>query len=161
MTETSQAEFIGNIQKALKRRNAATGSITDLIKTRPYPADDRILADITARPGRDQDALIVRLTEAGKPLNMVTRAVPNASAAADAIAEIVAEKESEWGDEKSVVAWNHPLVASLELARSLAPLNTWVSFPDTFSGPNRIADFQSRSAEALCEIGRASCRERV
>ena len=152
MTETSQAEFIGNIQKALKRRNAAAGSITDLIKTRPDPADDRILAGIAARTKPDRDALIARLTETGKPLNMATRTVPNASAAADAIAEIVAEKESEWGDEKSVVAWNHPLVASLELDRRLAPLDTRVSFPETFSGPNRIADFQSRSAEALCGI---------
>jgi len=152
MTETSQAEFIGNIQKALKRRSASTGSISDLIQTRPDPVDDRILAGIAARTRPDQDALIARLTETGKPLNMVTRAVPNAAAAADAIAEIVAEKESEWGDEKSVVAWNHPLVESLELDRRLAPLDTRVSFPDTLSGPNRIANFQSRAAEALCGI---------
>ncbi len=155
MTETSQAEFIGNIQKALKRRGASTGSITDLVQTRPTPADDRILAGIAARTGPDQDALIARLTETGKPLNMVTRSVPSAAAAADVIAEIVAEKESEWGDEKSVVAWNHPLVESLELDRRLAPLDTRVSFPDTFSGPNRIADLQSRSAEALCGISSA------
>ncbi len=74
------------------------------------------------------------------------------SAAADAIVETVAEKESEWGDAKSVVAWNHPLVESLELDRRLAHLDTRVSFPDTFSGQTRITDFQSRSAEALCGI---------
>ena len=152
MTETSQAEFIGTIKKALNREDSPARPFPELIQTRPDPADDRIIAGIAARTGRDRDALIARLTEIGKSLNMVTRVVPTAAVAADAIAEIVAEKESEWGDEKSVVAWNHPLVASLELDRRLAPLDTRVSFPETFSGPNRIADFQSRSAEALCGI---------
>jgi L-lactate dehydrogenase complex protein LldG len=152
MTNTGQSQFIGRIEKALKRRNKTARPFPELIQTRPDSDDDRILAGITARTVEKRSALIARLTETGKPLNMVSRAVPNAAAAADAIAEIVAEKESEWGDAKSVVAWNHPLVESLGLARRLAPLDTRVSFPDTFSGRNRIADFQSRSAEALCGI---------
>ena len=152
MTETTQAEFIGTIEKALNRRGNAARPFTDLIQTRPEPADERILAGMAARNRTDRDALIARLTETGKPLNMITRAVPDAAAAADAIAEIVAEKGSEWGNEKSVVAWNHPLVESLEIDRRLAPMDIRVSFPDTLSGHNRLVDFQSRSAEALCGI---------
>ena len=70
MSETSQAEFIGNIQRALKRRSASVASITDLIRIRPEPDDERILSGIKARTRKDQGVLFDRLAKAGKPLRI-------------------------------------------------------------------------------------------
>ena len=152
MTETRQADFIGTIKKALNRGQTPGRPFSELIQTQPGPDDDRLLAGIKARTGKERNKLLARLTEIAKPLNTVVRTVPNASAAADAVVEILAEKASEWSDTKSVVAWNHPLVESLELDRRLAALDTRTSFPDTLAGQHRLADFQSRAAEALCGI---------
>jgi len=149
MTETSQADFIGTIQKALGRENRPAGSFADLVQTRPNPEDEPILAGIAARTETQRTALFDKLVQTGKQLNLVVRALPDSIAAADAIAAIVAEKQSEWGDEKAVVAWNHPLVDSLELDRRL---DVPVSTLDMFTGPNRLADFQAQSAQALCGI---------
>ena len=152
MTETSQATFIGTIQKALGLERTPARPFAELVQTRPDPTDDRLLAGIAARTGQAQSKLIDELAEVGKPLNLVTLAVPDISTAANAIVEIVAEKQPEWGDEKWVVAWNHPLLDRLELDRRLAPFDTRVSFPDTWTGESRIADFQACSARALCGI---------
>ena len=56
-----------------------------------------------------------------KPINLNVRVLKDDQSATAAIADLVRNKAPEWGDQKSVVAWKHPLIDGLYLAEALAP----------------------------------------
>ncbi len=64
--------------------------------------------------------LLEALKEKGAPINLYVSLVPDKAAAAWAIRELAAEKSTEWGGEKQVAVWDHPLVNSLGLEGELA-----------------------------------------
>ena len=74
--------------------------------------------------------LLERLIEAGKSVNVGVMVEKDADSAAASISKIAAEKSAEWGDQKLVVAWDHPLVKRLALAACLRPLDIPVYFAD-------------------------------
>ncbi len=152
MTEIRQAEFIGNIQKALNRPDSDTRSLKDIIQTEPDSDDLRLLEKIRNRDKKVRLALLERITEAGKLLNMVVIAEKDTASIAASIAEIAAGKNSEWGDKKSVIAWDHPLVKNLDLFTSLEPLNIPVYFPGAMAGADWQAKFRIQAESALIGI---------
>ncbi|MCP4545600.1 MAG: lactate utilization protein C [bacterium] len=73
--------------------------------------------------------------------------------AAREMAAIVLEQEPEWGAEKSVVAWRHPLVEGLKLPEALAPHRVPVHFCDhDVSSPVEKQVFVTKAATACVGI---------
>ena len=105
MTEIRQAEFIGKIKKALNRPDSDTRSLKDIIQKEPGSDDIRLLEKIRSRNKKMRLALLDRIIETGKLLNMVVIAEKDTASIAPSIAKIAAGKNSEWGDKKSVIAW--------------------------------------------------------
>lgn len=152
MTEIRQAEFIQTIKNALNRSADDARSLPDIIQNDPQPDEIQLLGEIRNRDAKMQRALLETMTAAGKPLNMVVSAKKDTAAIAAAIVKIAADRNSEWGDKKTVVAWDHPLVENLALPASLDALNVPVYFPGTMPGTDRQAAFRARAEEALIGV---------
>ena len=152
MAETGQAEFIGNIKKALRRPDSDTRSLKDIIREKPGSGDLRLLDKIRNRDRNMRLDLLDRIIENGKLLNMVVIAEKDTASVAASIVKIAAGKNSEWGEKKSVIAWDHPLVKSLALSNRLEPLNIPVYFPGAMTGNDREAKFRVQAESALIGI---------
>jgi len=120
MTTENQNEFIEKVKAALGY------ALTDL---RPSPdqlgAEDSgrhsgILQKIHNRSSDERNKLLDLLIERGKPLNLKVIPKKDTRAASQAIKELVQEKSPEWGSQKSVAAWKHPLIQKLRLPEILA-----------------------------------------
>lgn len=87
--------------------------------------DERVnlLEKINNRTEKERDELLNKLVERGKPLNIKVIPLKDLRAVSMAIAELVAQKEPEWGGRKSVVAWKHPLIEELNLSEVLSKQN--------------------------------------
>ena len=131
MKPSERVNFLEKIRKALNRGDAAERSLEDIIRNQPDVGDARLLEKIAGRDNTSQIALLERLTKAAQSVNVTVVIEKDADSAAASIARIAAEKTAEWGDEKVVVAWDHPLVRSLSLVNRLKPLDIPVYFPDT------------------------------
>jgi L-lactate dehydrogenase complex protein LldG len=130
MSASGRVEFIENIRKALDRNDSFQRSLDDMIQNEPDADDLRLLETIAGRDTTAHLALVDRLMDAGKRVNVGVLTVMDAAAAGAAIVKIAAEKNAEWGDRKVVVAWDHPLIKRLGLSACLAPLDIPVYFPD-------------------------------
>ncbi|MBW1945685.1 MAG: hypothetical protein JRJ51_23065 [Deltaproteobacteria bacterium] len=71
MTEIDQAEFIGNIKKALNRKDSFKLKLEDILQSVPDSADLRLLEKIKGRGKKRRLALLNRLAETGRLLNIV------------------------------------------------------------------------------------------
>jgi len=117
---TRQKRFIETIQIALGRDPARPVSFADIFpEPEPGKVDSR-LQTVRNRSDQQRQALLTHLKAQGKPLNLDVVAVKDIAAAADSIAALVREKKPEWGAEKQVAAWQHPLVGELNLTEKLA-----------------------------------------
>jgi len=152
MTEIGQAEFIGNIKKALNRTDSCKLTLKDIIPGVPDTADLRLLEQIEGRSKKMALALFNQVAETGRLLNMVVIAEKDAASASATISRIAAEKKSEWGDKKTVVAWDHPLVRSLDLAAQLQAHDIPVYYPDLKSGEKWQKEFGMRAANSFIGI---------
>ena len=130
MSTANQEEFINRIKMALGKPFAESRPKTDLF-SREMSAETRaILARIKNRSAGDRKKLIETLTEAAGPIHLTVRTCVDINAVTAAIAEVVRDKDPEWGDKKRVVAWQHPLVESLNLPGALADQGVPVFFTD-------------------------------
>lgn len=152
MTDLSQAEFIGNIQKALNRRASGAPALQDIITTAPDADDIRLLETIRNRGAQQHRALLERITAVGKSLNIVVRAEKDPAAMTAAIATIATENSAEWGERKTIIAWDHPMVNDLALPAGLKALNMPVYFPGTASGARGQAEFRAHAERALIGV---------
>jgi len=152
MTEIGQAEFIGNIKKALNRKDSCKLTLEDIIQSIPGSADSGLLEKIKGRSKKMRLALLNRLAETGKLLNMVVTTEKDATSAAASILRIAVEKNSEWGDKKTIVAWDHPLVKSLDLSVHLQAHDIPIFYPDIKSGPRWKKEFSMQAASSFIGI---------
>jgi L-lactate dehydrogenase complex protein LldG len=130
MENSNQTDFMNNIKKALGH------SGDDLERQKmffnlPMSEKDRtILKGIENRTPQEKEKLLETMIEAAKPINLNVIVLPDAASVSSAIVELVREKEPEWGNKKSVAAWKHPLIASLNLAAALSEQDVSVYFTD-------------------------------
>ncbi|MEJ2718842.1 MAG: lactate utilization protein [Deltaproteobacteria bacterium] len=119
MTPNDQERFIGNVRSALRLSPNDTRCFQDLVAqaSDEYAA---LIPRIKNRSDAERLELLDRLIEEGKTLNLEVIPLPDAESVASAIAQLVEEKEPEWGSTKSVVAWQHPLIERLDLAKAMA-----------------------------------------
>jgi L-lactate dehydrogenase complex protein LldG len=152
MTENGQAEFIGHIEKALKREDSSRPTLKDLIQSVPDSTDLRLLENIKGRGKEMRLPLFDQLAETGRLLNMVITRETDLASVATSISRIAVEKKPEWGDKKSIVAWDHPLVRSLDLSVHLQGHDIPIYYSDNKSGEKWQKEFTNRAANSFIGI---------
>ena len=117
----TRRSFIATVQAALGRRSTVTNRFEDVFPEPEAALVNERLKSLTNRSPEQQQKLLALLTERGQPLNIEVVAVPDPEEAAGFIAELVRTKAPEWGGKKQVAAWQHPLIAQLDLEKVLEP----------------------------------------
>jgi L-lactate dehydrogenase complex protein LldG len=134
MENSNQTEFINNIKQALGH------SAGDLERNRKFfdlpmsEKDQTILKGIKNRTPEEKEILLETMIDAAKPINLNVIVLPDVSSVTSAIVDLVREKEPEWGHKKSVAAWKHPLIASLNLTAALSGQDVSVYFTEFEDG---------------------------
>ncbi len=122
METSGQKDFISRIKKALGHSADDRAGMADLFDL-PMSEEDRgILQGIRDRTVNQKQKLLTTLIEAAKPINLNVIALADESAVAEAIVELVQQKEPEWGEQKSVASWKHALIERLNLSEGLESL---------------------------------------
>jgi len=121
--QTNQESFIRNLRNSLGKGtddiDARKATVFTSAKAEPPEGQDALLDTIRTRDRQAQLKLLDGLIEEGKPLNLNVVPVKDAAEASAAIAQLVSETAPEWGDKKSLVQWDHPLVGELDLEAAL------------------------------------------
>ncbi len=152
MDTSEQAVFISRIRSALghspdRRRNA-----NELFTGRSAGETGKILDRIKNRTETERQQLLDRLAEMAEPLNLNVIVLKDPPSVTAAIADLIREKDPEWGDQKSIVTWKHPLIESLNLPDALGDQNV----------PVYITELKDNEAEeTLGEKERARLRKYV
>ena len=123
MDNSDQQEFIGRIRSALGYAAAQQRTPQAICTSRFTDETAAILNRIKKRSAADRQQLIDRLIEMAAPINLKVTVLKDRAAAIAAIADLVRDKAPEFSDRKQVVMWQHPLLASLSLAETLASQN--------------------------------------
>ncbi len=115
-----EALFFQTLRRALGHPPEAARTAGDLFPAEPSAEDRRLLALVAGRTEKEREELVSRLFAAARPLHLEVRVLDDLAAAREALLRLVAEKSPEWGGEKQLVAWSHPLIAGMGLAEPLA-----------------------------------------
>jgi L-lactate dehydrogenase complex protein LldG len=126
--------------------------LENLIQSNPEAADSALLSHIQGRNRKARLSLLKRLIASGQDLNVAVTAAATVASVSDSIREIAANSDAEWEDRKRVVAWNHPLIDSLELASTLDSLDIPVHVPETAAGESEISLFRTQAETAMIGI---------
>ena len=117
--DSNQYNFIKTIQQALgKSSSSARPDRSELFDTRPRDLENQLKTYIN-KSKQEQKALLDLFIEQAEIINMKVIPVENLSMAGLAIKELVQNTEPEWGNKKSVIAWQHPLIDQLNLEKIL------------------------------------------
>jgi L-lactate dehydrogenase complex protein LldG len=149
MDENHRAEFLENVRKSL--RVDGKRDREDLFR-RKAGCESADIPEMTRRRGASSRLELLQITaEAAGQLNISLVTVKGAPEAGEKIAELAREKNPEWGDEKSVVLWNHPLVLETNVENLLRERNIRVFFPPC-AGKNEKDVFIKDSAAAFIGV---------
>jgi len=147
MNTSNQEAFIGNIRSALGKSSHDLPGDTDLCVSRFTDETQAILNRISNRSRAERQRLLDRFIEMAAPINLNVIVSKDELSTAAAIADLVGQKDPEWGDRKSIVAWQHPLIERLNLADALADQKVPVSVTE-------ITDADSDEVSALKQRNR-------
>ena len=135
MYGNGQVIFLDNIRKAL--RVEANRARPDLFCRQ---SDEElmpiILSRISSRTYSSRLQLLEKMIEAGKPVNLNVIPVKTLPEAAQEIIKLACEKKPEWGDEKRVVLWKHPLLEEMNIGEIFREHNISTVFPDQHDAGN-------------------------
>jgi L-lactate dehydrogenase complex protein LldG len=120
MDTADQIAFMRRIRTALGHAPDIARKVPELFAQAPTAEELQLLDRIQRRSPAEREALFAQLVEAGKPLRLNVTPVADAASAAAAVLGLIEEKSPEWGTRKSVTAWRHPLVESLQLGHAFA-----------------------------------------
>ncbi|MCK4986333.1 MAG: hypothetical protein KAS40_12475, partial [Desulfobacterales bacterium] len=115
MNTASQEEFIHKIKIALGKPLAESQRNVDFFKSDMSDETRGILERIKNRTPEERKKLLATLIEAAGPINLKVISCEDINSVTAAIADLVRDKDPEWGAKKSVVAWQHPLIENLNL----------------------------------------------
>ena len=138
MTTHDQQQFLTRIKAALNVSNSQTRSFDALF---PQPSEEttqHLIEHIATRDSKAQQKLLDQLIKAGETINLEVIRADTISAAAAAIGDIARKKKPEWGQEKHITAWQHPLIDQLDLPSLLA--NQEIILHQTTSRENKPDD---------------------
>jgi L-lactate dehydrogenase complex protein LldG len=123
MDTSNQAAFISRIRSALGHTPDRQRPANGLFSGRSASEIGRILERIKNRTDTEKKQLLGRLIEMAEPINLNVIVLKDPPSVAAAIADLIRDKDSEWGSQKSVAAWKHPMIESLDLPAALADQN--------------------------------------
>lgn len=109
--------FIATIEKALARGgdNVADPS---LFTTSPSAEERETLVRIKSRTATERNELLQVLTQVAGPLHIDFHPERSVKDIAAAICRLIVTKEPEWGTDRHVARWDHPLLDMLQLEDS-------------------------------------------
>jgi L-lactate dehydrogenase complex protein LldG len=148
MSESGQIEFISTIRKALGHASGDQQRIAELFDVPESDENRAALNRVKHRTPEERKRLFDMLVEAAEPINLNVKAVSDESSAASAIVDLVRKKDPEWGDQKSVVGWDHPLIQRLNLVEPLQKLGV-PFFVTAFDDTRDKDDLSSGTREKL------------
>jgi L-lactate dehydrogenase complex protein LldG len=82
-----------------------------------------ILERIKNRSQAERQQLLDRFIEMAAPIKLNVIVLKDEDSVTAAITDLIKQKDPEWGDQKSVVVWQHPLIERLNLPDVLAAEN--------------------------------------
>jgi L-lactate dehydrogenase complex protein LldG len=115
---------------ALEKSAAESQRDVDLFNSQMSDATRGILERIKNRTSEEKKKLLATLVKAAGPINLEVNLCDDIRSVAAAIAELVSDTDPEWGDPKSVAAWQHPVIESLNLPDALSEQGVPVVFTD-------------------------------
>jgi len=121
MNNSGQHAFINRVRAALGHRSSDRPGSNDLCTAKFTDETGAILGRIKNRSAAERQQLLARLIEMAQPIKLNVSVLKDTESAAAAIADLVKNKDPEWGDQKSIAAWKHPLIEGLNLGQALAP----------------------------------------
>ncbi len=122
-TDSGQEAFIGNIRSALGKSSENLIAETDLCTSQLTDETRVILDRIKNRSQTERQQLLDRFIEMAAPINLNISVLEDEESVKAAIVELIRNKNPEWGDQKSIVTWQHPLIERLNLSEALADQN--------------------------------------
>ncbi|MGD2099713.1 MAG: lactate utilization protein [Desulfobacterales bacterium] len=137
MRDSGQEQFINTIKKALGKPQAESRAEADLFGEDISAQSRALVEGIQNRSIADRKKLLDTLIEAAAPINLKVIPCDDTSTVTTAITALVRKKDPEWGDQKSVVAWAHPLVERLHLPAALAEQNVPLFVTDLETTANK------------------------
>ncbi len=153
---TTQHDFIGRVTAALGYAGSPERRRATVFTAHPGSRHGEIVKRARTRNDADRLMLLNELIAQGKPLNLKVISKKDPSDTAAAIAALVEEKSPEWGGPKSVAAWRHPLIDSLDLPEILARQKVPVYSPHQTNGDPEntinLSFFRSRVETAFIGI---------
>jgi L-lactate dehydrogenase complex protein LldG len=142
---SSQGSFLQNIRVALGKPASAAGNYHDVFPGSRVESS-LLLNKIKNRSVMDRKRLLDRLIHEGGLLNLTVIPVPTGQDAAQAIVELAQDRAPEWSDSKSLVAWRHPLIDSLNLPERLKNMGILVHAPDPEPVDSGLFRLQTQTA---------------
>jgi L-lactate dehydrogenase complex protein LldG len=150
MENSGQAQFMRKLKKALGRRTPDSFLQSDLFADEMSDETRAVLARVKNRSAAERQKLLNTLIAAAGPIDLKVTACPDAHSAAAALADLVRSSAPEWGGKKSVAAWRHPLIESLNLPDLLSEQGVPVFFSDMQAAGRD--DFRQKVIEAYIGI---------
>ena len=141
MENSEQRVFIGKIRSALGKPPNDLPGETDLCTSRLTDETRAILDRIKNRSDAERQQLLDRFIEMAAPIKLNVIVLKDEESVTAAIVDLVRKKDPEWGDQKSIVAWKHPLIGRLNLPDALAADNI----------PVHVTDLNDPRSEGLAE----------
>jgi len=123
MDTSKQAAFISKIRSALGYSSDQRRHANGLFPGRSTQEISKILERIKNRTQTERQQLLDRLIEMAAPINLNVIVLKDPPSVTAAIAALIRNKDPEWGDQKCVVTWKHPLIEILNLPDALADQN--------------------------------------
>ena len=130
---SNQMLFLQKIRIALGHPSGKRKDFTDVFSGSRFGSAS-VLDRIKGRSAGDRKRLLDRLILEGIPLNLKVIPLAAAAEAAQAISELARDRRPEWSDAKSLVAWRHPLIDSLNLPERLKEEGSAMHVPDPEAG---------------------------
>jgi L-lactate dehydrogenase complex protein LldG len=120
MDNSGKEAFIGKIRSALGRLPPDLRDQKELCTSRLTDETRAILGRINNRSEFEKQQLLDRLIEMAAPINLNVVVLKDVESVTTAIVDLICDKDPEWGNQKSIVVWQHPLIERLNLQKALA-----------------------------------------
>jgi len=121
--------FIDTIRNALSIKDGTKRRLEDLMVSQPSTEIVEMMNKIKNRSKGEQLRLLNHLVKKGKEIHLKVFTEKTLNKAAQSIVSLVDQRQPEWGNDKSIVAWAHPLINELNLESLLSPIRVPIYFP--------------------------------
>ena len=135
---------LGDVPEALRKKNPSTSDAKN-------DAGLSLLDRIQQRTKQKRLELLDRMVAESRDINLNVLPVTDLDAAGRSIQQLAKEKQTEQGTENHVVAWQHPLVKSLNLENRFEEISVPVYFPE-FSSPEKKTYLREKIVNAFMGI---------